>query len=418
MPRLRDWRPLALLALCLLFARLVGGKLPYYTFWLSLGLVGGCFFWTWNLGRTLVTYLDVSHSHGVRGQPLPVRLKVENTGLLPAAWLEVRDNTPRTLVDCDFPDQATSVPPSASRVLRFTLIPGRRGHFPVGPVRLATGDPFGIFGIEMELFSRRLITVHPRAAPLGDLTIPLAQPFGPARTRQRAFEDPASLAGIRPWRPGDSLRHIHWRTSARRGDLYLKEYELAATTELHIFLDLQAAVQQGEGDAATEETTVELAASLARLARRRGLAYSLTGYGTVRYHLPPGRGALQFARALELLARVHADGAMPLDWVLEHQAGHLSHRCSLAVITPALTPALAGRLLRLSNRHKLWLAVIEPAGPTPDAKTGPARLLAGRGADVYICPAGADLHTLPERRVLAQGVMPWRAYAQSAVFRS
>src|SRR5690606_40724979 len=57
------------------------------------------------------------------------------------------------------------------------------------------------------------------------------QPFGRVPTRLRAHQDPTSIADVRPMVPGDSPRFIHWKASARRGELHVKEFELRASTE-------------------------------------------------------------------------------------------------------------------------------------------------------------------------------------------
>lgn len=101
--------------------------------------------------------------------------------------------------------------------------------------------------------------------------------------------------GLRPYRPGDDPRDVHWRSSARLREPVVREYERDRSQALWICLELRAPA----GDAA--EAAVEIAASLAAAASRRGEAFGLAA-GDVR--VSPGSGAGQLERVLDALARV------------------------------------------------------------------------------------------------------------------
>lgn len=392
------------------FARIAGGALPWYLFYASLGLVLAAALWAWGIQRTLQCTLAVDRYQFQVGETIPVRLRVETEGFLPLPWVEVTDGTPAHLVACDAPRQATAVAPLGSRVVTFHLRARRRGHFRIGPITAVTGDGFGLFTVTRAVESPRPVTVYPRVVPLREAPVPLGQPFGHIRTRQKAFVDPYSLAGIRPYQPGDNPRHIHWRVSARRGELHLKEFELTATTELVIFLDLCAAahVQGSRGE--TGETAVELAASLADLAARRHFPLSLVAVGDQRHHVPLTRGHRALDQVLEVLARVEMSGSAPLAQVLQFEAPALPPRATLALITPRLDIALAQEVLRLRESHPLMLIALQaetfaPENPSLQAEA-PAQAqlrlrLAGARVPVYAVAAGSDIGDLAAMQVLA-----------------
>ncbi|HEU0298047.1 MAG TPA: DUF58 domain-containing protein, partial [Longimicrobium sp.] len=100
--------------------------------------------------------------------------------------------------------------------------------------------------------------------------------------------------GLRPYRPGDDPRDVHWRTTARVGQPVVKEYERDRSRALWLCLDLRAA----EGEMA--EAAVEIAAALAAAALRRGDAF---GLAMQEARLKPGTGGAQLERVLDALAR-------------------------------------------------------------------------------------------------------------------
>ena len=421
---MRDWRLPALVGAALVFARMSGGRLPYFILYLSTGLLLVAFFWVRHAMRRTEALIQVESDRMEVGQSMGVKVRLDCDTFLPLPWVEVDDATPQHLVVTDMPRQATSVPLWGSRLVTFKLTAKRRGHYTVGPIRVTLGDAFGLFQSHREFHSRASVTVYPRVHHIEGLNVPLSQPFGPVRTREKAFEDPSNQAEIRKYRPGDNPRHIHWKTSARMGELMLREYELNASTQMILFPDLSYAANNHQPTGpSTEETTVELVASLAALGLRRKIDVGLICHAQERYAVPASRGQRTFHELLEVLARVESMGKVPIEQVLEREAGHLSGRSTLVVITPQLTPKLADTLIRLRSNHQVMLVLLNrasfdaqpardeaaataEAGPNPASLTG---LLTLRHVAVYVVSAQDDLRRLAELRLVSatEGVRSW-----------
>lgn len=414
---MRDWRLPILVGIGLVFARTSEGRLPYFLFYMS----GSILLFAWISARHAIRKIDCSiqlETDRVEvGQRLGVRVRLDNDALFPLPWVEVDDATPQHLVKTDMPQQATSVPLLGSRLIQFHVTAKRRGHYPVGPIRVHMGDAFGFFQAVREYTSLRRITVYPRVHAIEGLPVPLSQPFGPVRTRERAFEDPSNQAEIRQYRPGDNPRHIHWKTSARMGELMTREYELNASTQVILFPDLSEEVQVSNGDLSTEETIVEITASLAHLGLRRKIEVGMVAYGQERYQIGSGRGQRAFQQALEVLARVEATGHLPIEQVLELEATHLSGRSTIVVMTPRLTPRLSDLLIRLRTKHQVMVVLLarETFGATEDqVATALTGLLLMRRVSVYLVSAGDDIRRLTDLRLTSsnpihEGVKPWAA---------
>src|SRR5262249_20412066 len=112
------------------------------------------------------------------------------------------------------------------------LKPLARGYYRFGPARLASSDLFGFFPVEREDETRNAIIVYPRLYTLPELGLPAERPFGERRGFDRLFEDPARPSGLRDYRPGDSLRRIDWKASARSQALQSRVYEPSSTQHL------------------------------------------------------------------------------------------------------------------------------------------------------------------------------------------
>ena len=144
-----------------------------------------------------------------------------------------------------------------------------------------------------------------------------------------------AAAQVRPYAPGDSLRRIHWPTSARLGELYIRQFERATRGDWLILIYLALRHHQGEGSASTFEDCVVLAASLAEVGFGEGRSIGLLGGGPAGLMwIPPRPGAAQHWELLAGLAEVQA-GDFPLGDLITLAGSRLGRQASLMVITPS-----------------------------------------------------------------------------------
>lgn len=396
--RLRDWRLLVLIVAALIFAWLAGGRLPYFMLWLGLGVTGGALLWTAYGLRKVTGEWRINRHEAAVGEPVELTLRLENEGILPLPWLEVDDETPNNLVASDAPKQATYLPLLGSRIVRFTVRPKRRGYYQLGPVRLRLGDGLGLAQGEQVIGSPVRLTVYPRIVPIESMGLALGLPFGPVRTRERAFEDPANPSEIRPYRPGDNPRQIHWKTTARRGELMLREYELNAAASLLILPDLQAGAP-----IEASELAIELSASLAAWGLRQKIEVGLVSHGAERLIAQPSRGDRSYREVLEGLTRAEASGVLPLARILEQESALFGARSTLAISTSKIDHQLVDVLLRLRPRHPImlfWIDASSAGAPQPTNETYEIlHLLERKRIAVFKLPLEADLRHLGQYRL-------------------
>jgi len=155
---------------------------------------------------------------------------------------------------------------------------------------------------------------------------------------------------IRPYAPGDSYNRIHWKSTARQGELQVKEFDLEQTADVWIYLDLQSRVHTGGGDESTLEYGVRAAASIAARALGENRNVGMTASGTRIGVLPADRGPRQYQKVMQVLAAVMANGNYPLAHVLIDGVGRLRRGMSAIVITPSLERDWVRSLSGLRNR--------------------------------------------------------------------
>ena len=269
------------------------------------------------------------------GDQLHEQFTIRNDSLLPVLWVEILDysNVPGY-----HPAVVRSLGGNRIDQWKETAVCQQRGQFQLGPWAIRSGDPFGIFTTTRHYPVHEEIIIHP---PIhGNLSIPLpaGQSSGRVRAREKSWQATTNAASVRNYHPNDPLRWIHWPTSARRDELFVREFDLDAAGDIWILLDMAMAVQLGSGSNNTEEQAVLLAASLAAQALSQNRAVGLAAYGQTPQIVPAGQGRGQQWKILRALALVKADGQNNLSQAIT-DLGRIARRGAAAIIITATDQA-------------------------------------------------------------------------------
>jgi uncharacterized protein (DUF58 family) len=223
---------------------------------------------------------------------------------------------PRLVLERLGPNQASSV--------AYTVRADVRGRYDIGPLVVRLTDPFGLCELVRSFPSQDRLTVIPQVTPLPSVRL-AGEYAGAGESRARSVavhgEDDAAT---REYRYGDDLRRVHWRSTARVGELMVRREEQPWESRATVVLDTRALAHRGEGPTASFEWAVSAAASIAVHLRSNGYKLRMvTGDGVdVDATESDGEGAL-----LDHLAEVrlsqHGDTSQLVDRVRHRSDGGL-----------------------------------------------------------------------------------------------
>ncbi|MCG8922952.1 DUF58 domain-containing protein [Lentzea sp. CC55] len=326
------------------------------------------------------------------GAASEVKLDLRSTGRLPTGGLMLEDTVPyalgarpRFLVE--------RLPRNTPTTLRYPLKPVMRGVQQVGPLMARITDPFGLAEFDRELAGRSRLVVVPRVVRLAGLPGGSgmgAGDDGSVRLRAGQGEDDAV---VRPYRQGDDLRKVHWRSTARRDELMVRVEERPWRGGTTVLLDHRVHAHRGSGPTASLEWAISFVASI---------CLHLHHFGhQVRLVAEDGR----------VLAGGSADGGHSDHVVLDSLAAlQGSHRRELSggidpgagqeviAVLGGVSPASVEELIRYRPRGMRSLAVLldvnawsggtDASAPDPDDAR---RMLAGAGWGVAIAKPAASM---------------------------
>jgi uncharacterized protein (DUF58 family) len=332
---IRRFQLIVIAAILLIAAFSTELEFLFYLVYLSILVIGGSYILT-RLGLAdLEAGYAVNQLTGHVGDRLQITYTLRNTSRVPKPWLEVHN--PTTLPG-GLPGRAITLGSRAERswLVRAPLI--RRGHFRVEPLQIRTGDPFGFFEASASVGQGVAVVVYPRIDKLPLWRLPAASIEGSHAAPERTLQTSPLATTVRPYAPGDAFNRIHWKSTARHGDIQVKEFELEQTADAWIFLDLERSVQGGRGEESTVEMAVRAAASIAAKALLENRAVGLTVNGHRQATVPVDRGSRQHLKIMQLLAAVEGDGTTPLVECLVNGAARLRRGMTVIVITPSSDP--------------------------------------------------------------------------------
>ena len=304
----------------------------FYVVYLGLLAVGGSYVLT-RFGLVgLEAGYRVDHLQGHVGEDLRTTYSISNTGRMPKPWLEVFNPSD---LPVPLPGRALGLRSRSQRAWVAIVPLTRRGTFRIDPTVVRTGDPFGFFEAAATVGRPTQLTVFPKVVPLPSWRLPNVNLEGSHSAPERTLQTTPLATTVRPYAPGDSFNRIHWRKTAQLGEIQVKEFDLEQTADVWLFVDLDEAVQGGEGELSTVEESMRIAASIAHDALVENRAVGITTSGHRVVTLPADRGPRQRLKIMQLLSAVEGDGRTPLPELLLNGLPQLRRGMTAVVVTPS-----------------------------------------------------------------------------------
>ncbi len=309
------------------------------------------FAWTWLSLRGIGLRRTTRTRRSQVGRVFQESFGIRKTGLLPKLWLEIRDHS-------DLPGhQASHVAPSLVSGKEYTwevnTICALRGDFQLGPITVVSGDPFGLFRSPRRIGATDRLIVYPMTVELNRVELPMGFLSGGDAQRQLTHQVTTNASSIRDYVPGDSINRIHWRSTARTGDIMVKEFELDPLVDIWLFSDFSAGSlvedpaaqrmrQSGIAPStfrippSTEEYGAIIAASLAKhfIDDERVVGYA--AYAPYRQIVQPDRGNRQLTHILQALAVARSASSHTLREMLSLETHQFTRGTTVMIVTSSL----------------------------------------------------------------------------------
>jgi uncharacterized protein (DUF58 family) len=242
----------------------------------------------------------------------------------------------------------------------------KRGDFVFGPTEIESSDPFGFLPKELIIQSQEHLLVYPPIVPLEELGIPSRHPFGDLRNRRHLFEDPEQAMTTRDYVPGDPLKRVHWRATARAQRMQSRVYEKTTSVDLAVFLDVRTVSDLNYWAAVVPnllESAIIVAASIAADTINKG---NRVGFYANEYHrdsdrvmrFPPSRHPDRLKEILEALACIRGIANITANQHLAQEAKNLAWETTMVLVTAVLNDEIVTTLKHVSRAGRRVAVVV------------------------------------------------------------
>ncbi|MGD8237049.1 MAG: DUF58 domain-containing protein [Armatimonadota bacterium] len=317
------------------------------------------------------------------GETVTVRTQVTNDKALPVLWVLMEDHVPSGLPCRGERGRAMFMRPFQDHRLTYDVTLSRRGYHRLGPLVLESGDAFGLLRRFRAGRTAHYVTVYPKVVPIARYELMTRRPIGEVRVRQRMYEDPTRLAGVREYARGDPLNRIHWKATAKTRRLYSRVYDHSTMIGANIVVDFDERVWAGDDCLPRSELAITAAASIANYIAEQKQLVGLISNGadaarrtreemeelqtTSRRRLerilaerdrsealrpvevPPKKAGANLLQVFETLARLELQPQLSLAQMLLAEYNRLPRDAALVLIVPQVPPALAQTIARLKT---------------------------------------------------------------------
>jgi hypothetical protein len=267
---MKNWYWIIVAVIALIGAQLFNSPYAAYSIYAFILLIGLAHFSsiTWLAGLDCTRELDRTIIQ--QGDGVDISVTVQNKRGWPIPWIFLEDLHPK---QCNLRGENTRLAvlmPGKSVTLNYRLTFPKRGYHRVGPMIMESGDLFGLQRRFRTGEQQDYVSVLPTIAYIDTFNVASKRPQGPVKSASSIFEDPSLLSGVREYAQGDPLNRIHWKSSARTGQLYTKIFDPTAVQGGTLILDLHGDSYTPEKAKQRQELAITTTASIAYLLQMSG----------------------------------------------------------------------------------------------------------------------------------------------------
>ena len=361
------WLPLAFLLLIIGFV--AGRSAAIIALGVALIVIVGLSNWWKRVSLVGVSYeRSFDRTHVFPYEEILMTLTINNSKPLPLTWLQFSDELPVA------PEEHGAFAVKVSEVAgtyhlqntlsmngyertqrKVSLRIKRRGFYQIGPVRYKSGDIFTLFTLEREHRYIDQLVVYPQVLSLETLQLPAREMFGDLKVRRSLFIDPVKTRGIRDYQPQDRFRDVHWKATAKRGDLQTKVYDPASGMTVVPFLNVATFARHWMGfDSELLERAISVTASVASYAAEQRWGVGVYANGSFPgsdqpIRVAPGRSPDQLVHILEALAAVTEFATGSIELLMHRESRRLPWAATLVMVTCVVTEEIVIGLIRLKE---------------------------------------------------------------------
>lgn len=301
--------------------------------------------------RQLISQFEIEKNDLSAGESIAIRYRVVNNSIVPAFNVQIVPVISKSFGYESFDFDQHGFDSYQSKIIDRKIICHRRGFYTLGEVRFEVKDPLGLMSSSFSKSKAIEVVVRPKIYPVNEeLPMPLER-SGSRGMSLSQQADRTSIKAVRPYSQGDQLRDIHWKLSAKTGELKIKEFTQSVSEKIYLFID---GCSEGylENPHLADEA-MDLAASLTFAWLKRGVPVQVVFSDASRTAFS-GRNLGSHGRFMDHFTAFNPSGWLSFEDFLEKELKWYREGARWVSISPQQSPKLEQMLKVQRNHHFAW----------------------------------------------------------------
>ncbi len=353
---------LLILGVLLFFAvALIGGYMPYfmlYVFLLALLIP-----WTHSfiVLQSLTGSIDLPREAFYIGESVNIGYQIKNRSIFRIPFLELNSFISKRLSGKETPKEIITLEAKQSFSKNETIILKRRGYYELGDVEVIVNDVFRFFSLRKNITSKISIIVYPRIIRLSTFEIMASQQLGELRVFDQAFVDKSRTSTLKSYQEGDSIKRVHWKMSAKKDEIIVKDYENRGDTHVAVFIDNNHKHFTRDVDRRLEDKIVDVAVCMVNYCLEQHVEVLLETQKGKDFVQIYGQEKSDMKPFLEAMALFKGDGGEDFRAFMKPRVETIRKGATVIIVTSCLDKAMGaqGIHLKMSNLNPLYIVVMD-----------------------------------------------------------
>lgn len=349
-----------LLALTFIYVYFNGGKLPYTLFYTIVLLP------VVSLAYTTIVYLrfkygqDIDKRFVTKGDKVNFIFSIHNEDFILYPYIRVTFYGAKTIFANQFQVRNFSLTPFHGKDYSLELVCNYRGHYEIGIHSVEFEDFLGLFKFKYNIFEPKYVTVYPRIIQLDTFALKtdfMSESHSVLNTNN---EDMSTIADVKPYTYGDSLKRVHWKLTAKSGNLMVKKFQSTSETSAILMLDLHRNILGNGENIILEDKLIEAAVSVLHYCLFNWIPVNLVYFSENLVNIQ-AKNHLMFSELYEMLAKVKFNESVYLKDMLKVYVNNTISKTNILLFTSNLDYELYDEIYRTSTSgYDVSLVYISP----------------------------------------------------------
>lgn len=333
------------------FTILVGGTMPYFLFYVFILAFALPLIHSLIIVRKLKASIHVPKGYLFTGENININYKIENRSFLPLPYMEITSNLSKELTGRS--PNKTSISLGGKDFFHHTenLVLKRRGYYELGDIDITVTDVFGFYSFTKKLTNEISLLVYPEPINLSSFQVIISQRPGQLDVDNSIFKDKNKINDLRGYRDGDSVKSIHWKLSAKRDNLIIKEYDNPGDNKVIIFIDNNLRLFKDDVNRRLEDKVADAALSLVNYFLKQNISLNLETQNNKDLVMVQGEEVSNLKPFLDVLARFKGNGTFNLESLVLDKLHSFNQGSTVIIITPNLNKAMGALAIQLKTKH-------------------------------------------------------------------